>query len=93
MADSVHAPAADERVFASIPTNQRTSKPRRTGTTEIRGPYYTPMGVRYLEDILETMDAYVDALKFAAGAFRLMPRERVRQLIDLCHAHQVLVRT
>ena len=36
--------------------------------TEIRGPYYTPMGPRYREDVLETMGAYVDALKFAGGS-------------------------
>jgi phosphosulfolactate synthase (CoM biosynthesis protein A) len=93
MAPPVDASAADERAFASIPTNQRTSKPRRIGMTEIRGPYYTPMGPRYLEDILETMGAYVDSLKFAGGAFRLMPRQSVRRLIDVCHAHQVLVST
>src|SRR5207244_1228154 len=51
------------------------------------------MGKRYLQDILETMDAYVDALKFAGGSFRLMPRKAVRELIDLCHDHGVLVST
>ena len=93
MASSIHASAADERAFASISVNQRSAKPRRIGITEIRGPYYAPMGPRYLEDILETMGTYVDALKFAGGAFRLMPRDSVRQLIDICHAHQVLVST
>lgn len=61
--------------------------------TEIRGPYYTPMGKRYLQDVLETMGVYVDALKFAGGSFSLMPRERVKELIDLCHQHDVLVST
>ena len=51
------------------------------------------MGPRYLEDVLDTMGMYVDALKFAGGSFRLMPRASVRQLIDICHAHQVLVST
>ena len=36
------------------------------------------MGKRYLEDVLETMGAYVDALKFAGGSFSLMPRGVVR---------------
>jgi len=93
MANTVHALAADERAFAAIPVNQRSVKPRRIGITEIRGPYYTAMGPRYLEDVLGTMGAYVDALKFAGGAFRLMPRDSVRQLIAICHAHQVLVST
>jgi hypothetical protein len=33
--------------------------------TEIRGSYYTPVGKHYLEDVLETMGASVDALKDA----------------------------
>jgi phosphosulfolactate synthase (CoM biosynthesis protein A) len=69
------------------------AKPRTRGITEIRGPYYTPMGKRYLEDVLETMGQYVDALKFAGGSFRLMPADVVRELIALCHAHDVLVST
>lgn len=64
-----------------------------SGVTEIRGPHYTPMGKRYLEDVLETMGAYVDALKFAGGSFSLMPRSAVKELIDLCHRHDVLVST
>jgi phosphosulfolactate synthase (CoM biosynthesis protein A) len=51
------------------------------------------MGQNYLQDILETMGAYVDALKFAGGSFALMPKRAVRQLIDLCHARSVLVST
>src|SRR5207237_994407 len=85
--------ATDERAFAFLRVNERPPKPRSRGVTEIRGPYYTPLGRRYLEDILETMGAYVDALKFAAGSFSLMPARRVRELIELCHAHHVLVST
>lgn len=82
-----------DRAFAFLRVNTRPAKPRSRGVTEIRGPYYTPMGKRYLQDILETMGAYVDALKFAGGSFSLMPREAVKELIDLCHAHEVLVDT
>ena len=57
-----------ERAFSRIRVNDRSPKPRSVGITEIRGPYYTPMGPRYLEDILETMSAYVDSLKFAGGS-------------------------
>ena len=81
-----------ERPFA-LNMNQRDAKPRSRGVTEIRGPYYTPMGKRYLEDILETMGTYVDSLKFAGGSFTLMPGPVVRGLIELCHAHQVSVST
>jgi phosphosulfolactate synthase (CoM biosynthesis protein A) len=82
-----------ERAFSFLKMNDRPSKPRSRGVTEIRGPYYTPMGKRYLQDILETMAAYVDSLKFAAGSFSLMPREAVKDLIDLCHKYDVLVST
>ena len=44
-----------ERAFSSIRLNVRSAKPRSRGLTEIRGPYYSVMGRRYLEDILETM--------------------------------------
>ena len=85
--------ASDERAFAFLRVNDRPPKPRTRGVTEIRGPYYTPLGKRHLQDILETMGAYVDALKFAGGSFALMPSQAVRELIELCHAHHVLVST
>ena len=83
----------DERAFAFLRVNERETKPRSRGVTEIRGPYYTPMGKRYLEDVLETMGAYIDVLKFAGGSFSLMPRKAVQELLDLCHRHDVLVST
>jgi len=82
-----------DRAFAFLRVNERPPKPRRRGVTEIRGPYYTVMGRRYLEDLLETMGAYVDALKFAGGSFSLMRPDALRALIDLCHRHEVLVST
>ena len=81
------------RAFPFLKVNDRPPKPRSRGVTEIRGPYYTPMGKRYLQDILETMGVYVDALKFAGGSFSLMPRQAVKELIDLCHDFGVLVDT
>ena len=44
-----------ERAFPFLRFNQRPPKPRTRGVTEVRGPYYTPMGKRYLADVLETM--------------------------------------
>lgn len=83
----------NERAFAFLGINEREPKPRSRGVTEIRGPYYTPMGTRYLEDILETMGSYIDVLKFAGGSFSLMPRNAVKELLDLCHRYDVLVST
>jgi phosphosulfolactate synthase (CoM biosynthesis protein A) len=82
-----------ERAFAFLPLNERPAKPRSRGVTEIRGPYYTPVGRHYLEDLLETMGAWVDTLKYAGGSFTLMPRESVRALNELCHEHDVEVST
>ena len=83
----------EDRAFSFIHINERPRKPRARGITEIRGPYYTPVGRRYLEDIFETMAAYVDTLKFAGGSFSLMPRRAVKDMLDLCHLHNVAVST
>src|SRR5438067_5077985 len=84
---------SDERAFAFLRTNRRDAKPRSRGLTEIRGPYYSPMGKRYLEDVLETMGEYVDSLKFAGGSFTLMPRPALKEIIDLAHRYNVMVST
>src|SRR2546427_878825 len=82
-----------ERAFAFLEINRRDEKPRTTGLTEIRGPYYTPLGRRYLEDLLEGFGEYVDSLKFAGGSFALMPRQRLLELIETAHRFQVQVST
>jgi phosphosulfolactate synthase (CoM biosynthesis protein A) len=74
----------NDRAFPLLRLNDRPRKPRERRITEIRGPYYTPMGTRYLEDILDTVGWYVDSLKFAGGSFSLMPRKVVKGLVDLC---------
>lgn len=81
------------KVFEFLRMNKRQSKPRTLGITEIRGPYYTPMGKRYSEDILETMGEYIDSLKFAGGSFTLMPENVLREIIDLAHSFDVIVST
>jgi phosphosulfolactate synthase (CoM biosynthesis protein A) len=86
-------PDVGERAFAFLRLNERPPKPRKRGVTEIRGPYYTPVGRHYLGDLLETMGLYVDTLKYAGGSFALMPRKAVRILNDVCHAHEVEVST
>lgn len=83
----------DDRAFQFLKMNERERKPRETGITEIRGPYYSVMGKRYLRDIFETMGPYVDSLKFAGGSFSLMPREALVEILELCHDHDTLVST
>jgi phosphosulfolactate synthase (CoM biosynthesis protein A) len=82
-----------ERSFSFLRINEREAKPRKRGLTEIRGPYYSVVGRRYLEDLFEMMGAYVDSLKFAGGSFTLMPESAVRNMIELCHEYDVLVST
>src|ERR1041384_6623120 len=81
------------RSFRFLQVNEHEAKPRKRGLTEIRGPYYSVVGPRYLEDLFEAMGGYVDSLKFAGGSFTLMPENAVREIIDLCHKHDVLVST
>jgi phosphosulfolactate synthase (CoM biosynthesis protein A) len=82
-----------ERAFAFLELNARPAKPRSRGVTEIRGPYYTPVGRPCLADLLETMGACVDTLKYAGGSFALMTRDALRALNELCHEHDVDVST
>src|SRR5256885_135335 len=82
-----------ERSFRFLHVNEREAKPRKRGLTEICGPYYSVVVLRDLEDLFETMGAYVDSLKFAGGSFTLMPEKALREIIDLCHKNDVLVST
>ena len=84
---------ADQRAFDFLRSNRREEKPRSRGLTEIRGPYYSVVGRRYLEDLFEGFGAYADILKFAGGSFSLMPRKALIDLIELCHRNQVKVST
>ncbi|MGH3039064.1 MAG: phosphosulfolactate synthase [Gaiellaceae bacterium] len=93
MTDTETRTDSRERAFAFLPLNERPGKPRSRGVTEIRGPYYTPVGRRYLEDLLETMGMHVDTLKYAGGSFALMPREAVSALNEVCHENEVEVST
>ncbi|KAL8295971.1 hypothetical protein RB600_001455 [Gaeumannomyces tritici] len=83
----------DDQGFGFTRHNRRDPKPRSRSVTEIRGPYYSVMGKRYLQDILETMGYYVDGLKFAGGSFSLFPEGKLRELIELAHEHGVYVST
>ncbi|KAG6354520.1 hypothetical protein INS49_004537 [Diaporthe citri] len=79
--------------YGFVRHNPLPPKPRSKAVTEIRGPYYTVMGSRYLSDVLETMGAHVDGLKFAGGSFSLFPEDKLRELNDMAHQHGVYVST
>src|SRR5947208_15568442 len=78
-------PKQPQHSFPFLQVNEREGKPRRRGLTEIRGPYYSVVGRRYLEELFETMSNYAVSLKFAAGSFSLMPEKAVRGIILLYH--------
>ncbi|MEK8094835.1 phosphosulfolactate synthase [Methylocystis sp. IM3] len=82
-----------ETTFSFIPRAARSEKPRKTGLTEIRGPYYSAYGPRHLADVLETMGAWVDGVKYAGGSFALMPPGAVEALNKVAHDHDLYVST
>lgn len=82
-----------EITFSFIPRAARPAKPRKTGLTEIRGPYYSAYGPRHLADLLDTVGAWIDGVKYAGGSFALMPAEAVKAINKLAHDHDVYVST
>src|SRR2546421_5961086 len=92
-ASSVKNNPAQERTLPFLHLNPRPPKPRRTGMTEIRGPYYTPVGPTYLRELLDAMGQWIDSFKFGGGAFAVMSRQVVTGIIEICHAHDVTVST
>ncbi len=83
----------DGLAFDFLRVNKREGKPRTRGLTEIRGPYYAPVGRNYLEDVFDLMGPYIDIFKFGGGTMPLMRRREVKRLIDYCHEHDVMVST
>jgi phosphosulfolactate synthase (CoM biosynthesis protein A) len=82
-----------ETTFSFIPRAARPSKPRTTGLTEIRGPYYSSFGPRHLADLMETVGVWIDGIKYAGGSFALMPPEAVKSINRIAHDHHAYVST
>lgn len=85
--------AATRKAFDFVKISELPPKPRKTGIIEMRGPYYAPISYGYLKDLLTDWGEYVDGFKFAGGSQRLLPRTRVKQIIQLCHDHGIYVST
>lgn len=79
--------------FEFLHMNEREDKPRERGVTEIRGPYYSTIGKRYLQDVFEVAGPYADYLKFAGGSFTLIGDEALSSILETAHAHDVQVST
>ncbi len=71
--------------------NERASKPRHAGITEVRGPYYHTHGPSYVEDLLTAAGQYVDWLKIPGPSIALLPRSVLVRIAEICHAHDVLL--
>jgi len=90
---STTAPRLTSLPYSFLPANSLDPKPRTKGLTEIRGPYYAPVTKTYLDELLSDWGDYVDGIKFAGGAFSLMPEERLKGLIETAHKHNCYVST
>jgi len=82
-----------ETTFSFMPRAARSTKPRQTGITEIRGPYYSAYGPRHLADLLETVGVWIDGVKYAGGSFALMRPEAVKSINKVAHEHDAYVST
>ncbi|KLO15680.1 phospho-3-sulfolactate synthase coma [Schizopora paradoxa] len=83
--------------YAFLPKNKLIRKhghgERSKGLTEIRGSYYNPVTYTYLNELLSDWGEFVDGVKFAGGAFTLMPPSRLKRLIEMIHSHNTYVST
>lgn len=82
-----------KRAFDFVKIGELAAKPREVGIIEIRGPYYTSVSYGYLKNLLDDWSDYIDGYKFAGGSMRLLARNKVKKIIDLCHDYDVYVST
>ena len=85
--------SSDNLAFDFVKIDMPPPKPRAVGVIEFRGPYYAAVSYGYLKDLLKDWAFYVDGYKFAGGSMRLLPRERVKKIIQLCHDYNLYVST
>lgn len=83
----------DKKAFDFVKIDELIPKPRNVGIVEIRGPYYTSVSYGYLKDLLDDWSEYIDGYKFAGGSMRLLSKEKVKKIIQLCHDYNVYVST
>lgn len=79
--------------FNYLKSSVRAVKPRKKGITEIRAAYYSPFGYSYFNDLIKTAGGYIDAIKFAGGAFTLYPPQELKRIIDLAHENRIEIST
>lgn len=77
------------RSIPSLALNEREAKPRTVGITEVRGPYYTITGPRYLEDLFEVAGEWMDWLKIPGPGVALTPPATLKRIAEICRAADV----
>lgn len=82
-----------EKAFEFLDMHDIPDKPRDTHVVEMRGPYYNELSRGGTRNILEDWGDYVDGYKFSGGAFRLLDRDKLKELIQICHDNDVWVDT
>lgn len=78
-----------ERAIPSLTLNPRAAKPRDVGITEVRGQYYTVVGPRYLEDLLEVAGEWIDWIKVPGPGAALTPPAVLRRMAEIARAADV----
>src|SRR3712207_5905921 len=81
------------KAFDFVEISEVHPKPRKTGVIEIRGPYYAPTTTGYVKDLLKMWGDYIDGFKFAGGSMRLLSVDMVKNILKVCHDHDVYVST
>jgi phosphosulfolactate synthase (CoM biosynthesis protein A) len=85
--------ATIRKAFDFVEISEVPPKPRKTGVIEIRGPYYAPTTIGYVKDLLEMWGEYIDGFKFAGGSMRLLSVDMLKNILKVCHDHDVYVST
>jgi phosphosulfolactate synthase (CoM biosynthesis protein A) len=65
----------------------RTNKRPSAGITEVRGPFYSTFGPRYLDDYLTVAGPFIDWVKIPAPSVLLLAPQVQEQFIGTCHDH------
>ncbi|WP_052848015.1 phosphosulfolactate synthase [Streptomyces avicenniae] len=71
-----------------IPITDPTPKPRTVGLTEVRT---AARSIADLRGYVETLEPYLDSVKWTAGTQRLLPRSQVREINAYLHEHRIEV--
>lgn len=82
-----------QRSFKFVDLKELSPKPRKTGLTEIRGPYYEAFTTEQFKDLLSTWGYYIDGFKFAGGTQSLLHPSVVKTFTDLAHQYNIYVNT